>query len=250
MLLMKKEDYYTRSFMDRYEQTERTLEQRECKSIKMLTNLSLTLGARFLDIGCGDGFFLQEVSRVLGDHIEYHGGEYSDFQRVKASERTGYSIAPIDLESRLGFDDESYDVVYSGEVIEHLYDPDNMLGELNRILKPGGYCIITTPNMNSWISRLLFPFGMQPINYECSTVSSAYGYRWLKEIKRQDWPVGHVRLFNIHSIRDILLANGFEIVKTQGAIFEFMPKPILWLDSFFSLFPALGSGLVVLSKKV
>ncbi len=124
-----------------------------------------------------------------------------------------------------------------------------MVKELNRICKPGGFCIITTPNMNSWISRLLFPFGMQPINYECSTVSSAYGYGWLKSVKRQDWPVGHVRLFNVHSLSDILRANGFEIIKVRGAVFESMPKPLRWLDRFFAHFPSLGSGLVVLARK-
>ncbi len=247
---MEKKDYYDRRFMGKYEQTERELEGRERISIEILADLPLKEGSSFVDIGCGDGFFLQQVSNALGKDVICSGGEYSSFQRSKAVERTGYSIATIDLEGKLGFDDASFDVVYSGEVIEHLYNPDNMVKELNRIMKLGGYCLITTPNMNSWISRLFFPFGMQPINYECSTVSIAYGYGGLRAIKRQDWPVGHVRMFNIHSIRDILRANGFEVIKAKGAVFEFMPRAIPWMDHFFTLIPGLSSGLVVLAKKV
>lgn len=247
---MNKEDYYAQSYMEKYKNDQRELEQREIKSLNIIDAFKIPAGGRFLDVGCGDGFFLQAVADRFGGQIEYYGGEYSEYQREKASRRGNLKIYHLDLEDCICFSDLYFDFVYSGEVIEHLYNPDLLLKEVGRILKPGGGFVITTPNMNSWVSRVLFFLGLQPLNYECSTVSSTYGYAWLKWAKKQDWPVGHVRLFNRHSISDMLRANGFEIVQVQGAVFEFMPRPLRWLDRFFSIFPSLASGLVILAKKI
>jgi SAM-dependent methyltransferase len=251
---VKKEDYYSKTFMERYKKGDRNLEDRledrEKKALKLLSGAKLSTGSKIIDVGCGDGFLLQELAKTLGRDCEYFGGEYSDFQRIKAEERTGFSISSIDLEESLDFRDGTFDVIYSGEVIEHLFNPDKMVRELNRICKPGGLLVITTPNMNSWISRILFVFGFQPINYECSTECSAYGYRGLKKFKRQDWPVGHVRLFNCHSISDLLEGNGFQILTIQGSVFESIPKPLRGFDRFFARSHSLASGIVVLAKRL
>ena len=53
-------------------------------------------------------------------------------------------------------------------MIEHLYNPDHMLEECRRVLKPGGLLIISTPNLQAWYNRILFLFGVQPIFYEVS----------------------------------------------------------------------------------
>jgi glycosyltransferase involved in cell wall biosynthesis len=49
------------------------------------------------------------------------------------------------------YDDGAFDTVLCGELIEHLFsDPMHMMGEVNRILKPGGHFVITTPNIISY----------------------------------------------------------------------------------------------------
>ena len=247
---METKNYYSKDYMAKYTNQSRSLESREKKSLAIIRKICMHAEGKFCDIGCGDGFFLGSVAEALMSNWSYYGGEYSDFQRERAAQNKRLVIEKIDLEKGLHYSDGFFDVAYSGEVIEHLYDPDMMVTEICRVLKSGGYFILTTPNMNSWLSRLLFPLGMQPINYECSTVSSTYGYSWLKRFKRQDWPVGHVRLFNIHSLKDILQANGFEIISIKGATFEFIPNRLRWLDNFFALMPSFASGLVVLARKI
>ena len=54
------------------------------------------------------------------------------------------------------------------EVIEHLASPDNMIVEVYRILKIGGYLIISTPNLGNWVNRLTMLLGCQPYNVEVS----------------------------------------------------------------------------------
>jgi 2-polyprenyl-3-methyl-5-hydroxy-6-metoxy-1,4-benzoquinol methylase len=246
---MNRKDYYSFEYTQKYSGINRHLEQRELKALKIINDLALPLSAEIFDAGCGDGKFLFELGRNPHNSHRYSGAEYSSDRCSQARENTDYKIFEMDFEKGLDIPSNQYDCIYSGEVIEHLYNPDNMLIELNRIMKPSGTLILTTPNMNSWISRLVFLFGMQPINYECSTVSSTYGYGYLKKFKKQDWPVGHVRLFNYLSLQDIVNDNGFEVQKISGAVFEFIPKYLKTLDKLFAFFPRLSSGLICVASK-
>ncbi len=59
---------------------------------------------------------------------------------------------------RFPYADEYFDTVLCGELIEHLFeDPMHMMSEINRILKPGGHLVLTTPNIASFrgISAIL-----------------------------------------------------------------------------------------------
>ncbi|MEI9976143.1 MAG: methyltransferase domain-containing protein [Ignavibacteriota bacterium] len=49
---------------------------------------------------------------------------------------------------RFPYEDEYFSTVMCGELIEHLFeDPMHLMGEVNRILKPGGHLVLTTPNI-------------------------------------------------------------------------------------------------------
>lgn len=86
----------------------------------------------------------------------------------------GYQVTSTDVESLfpeclaldanepLPFADESFDLVWSSEVIEHLKDPTFSLSELRRVTKRGGELILTTPNSYALLFRAIALFGLTP----------------------------------------------------------------------------------------
>jgi SAM-dependent methyltransferase len=59
-------------------------------------------------------------------------------------------------------DDSSIDVVFAGEVIEHIHDDHRFLGQIHRTLRPGGVVALTTPNLFFLVNRIVMPFGRMP----------------------------------------------------------------------------------------
>lgn len=227
---------------------DRPLQQRERKAIGIIgRELHTAATASILDVGCGNGFFLSELHRALGRDHAYHGVDYSAY-KIKKAGALPYEFRQCNLEEGIPHADATFDVVYSGEVIEHLYNPDLMLEECHRILKPGGLLILTTPNFQAWYNRALFLLGIQPIFYEASTRSSSIGLGPLRRFKLQDELLGHVRLFNRRALIDILENEGFESVSVSGAIFPAFPRPIQLVDRMFNVRPSLASNFVATAR--
>lgn len=99
-------------------------------------------GARLLDIGCGYGFFLKKMAQrgwiVEGIEVSRAGREY-------ATKRLGLCVHATPLED-MAFPAENYDVVTLFYVIEHVHDPEMMLREVFRVLKPGGMVLLRWPH--------------------------------------------------------------------------------------------------------
>ncbi len=100
--------------------------------------------AKLLDIGCGSGAFIRRALR-LG--YEAEGLEF-DAQAVAAAVGDGLPVREGSLPNT-GLPDSSYDAVTLSQVIEHLHDPIAALQEIHRLLKPGGWFWLATPNMDA-----------------------------------------------------------------------------------------------------
>jgi 2-polyprenyl-3-methyl-5-hydroxy-6-metoxy-1,4-benzoquinol methylase len=104
-----------------------------------------------LDIGCATGALLNWLRnrgwKTEGIEICRPSAEYAQKER-------GLTIHTLPLEE-LSLKDNSFSLVHSSHVIEHLNDPLNFVHEIFRILKPGGYFICVTPNTAS-LQALMF----------------------------------------------------------------------------------------------
>jgi SAM-dependent methyltransferase len=202
-----------------------------------------------LDAGCGDGFFLDRLATGLArPATTYIGIDYSVHQLAKAK-RLPYEFHQCDLGVGIPLPDQSVDIVHASEVIEHLVNPDLLLLESARVLRPGGHVVITTPNLHAWYNRLIFLAGIQPVFHETSTRSTQVGAGPLRRIKADVRPVGHLRLFNRTALVDLLRLSGLRPVRVRGARYHGVPRGARWLDALARIRPPLASVLVAVAEK-
>ncbi len=117
-------------------------------------------GGRMLDLGCADGSVTVRVADAAGA-AEVHGVEFVDAWAAGARER-GIDVLVADLGKPLPYDDASFDLIHSNQVIEHLQRTDLFLMEIRRLLAPGGHAVISTNNLSSWHNVASLAMGWQP----------------------------------------------------------------------------------------
>lgn len=95
---------------------------------------------KLLDVGCGwEARLLHSVEEYIGSGVGI------DFKAplLKTDKLQTHAIS---LSDKLPFDDHSFDVVTMLAVLEHLDHPQAILGEIARVLRPGGGLILTVPS--------------------------------------------------------------------------------------------------------
>jgi SAM-dependent methyltransferase len=105
-------------------------------------------GHRLLDAGCGRDL---EFSREFSDDVQVVGIDMEPDLQTR-NQSSPYAVRG-DLE-RLPFPSDSFDLIISRSVIEHLADPPRVFSEFHRTLKPGGKVILSTPNKYDYVSIL------------------------------------------------------------------------------------------------
>lgn len=115
-----------------------------------IMGLNASLRGNLLDIGSGNGEFLSNM-RDLGWQV--HGVEPDEKAIRYAKEVFNLELHQGTLES-VSFPENTFDVVTMNHVIEHVYDPIDLVRECRRILKQGGRLVIVTPNVDSLGHRL------------------------------------------------------------------------------------------------
>ncbi|MEH6568522.1 MAG: methionine biosynthesis protein MetW [Halioglobus sp.] len=108
----------------------------------------ITPGSRVLDLGCGDGEFLQ----MLESQRQVNGlGLEIDAENITAAISRGLNILEQDMDKSLAnFPDQSFDTVIMAHALQVLHHPDRVLEEMLRI---GRECVVTFPNFGHWRCR-------------------------------------------------------------------------------------------------
>jgi SAM-dependent methyltransferase len=152
---------------------------------------NLSAGDRALDLGCGVGDFTAAFARAGAATVGVEVAEAA-LRRARARHPgLDFRLAPID--GPLPLDDSSFDVVWAGEVIEHVADTARWLSEVRRVLAPSGQLLLTTPSHG----RLRLALG---------------------GIERYSEPLGdHLHLYTARSLRGLLGEFSFDQVQVRGA---------------------------------
>ena len=120
-------------------------------ALSLLKKKKPNLTGNYLDIGSGTGELIQLVRDQF--NIETYAVDYTK-SLIKIPDQ---KVDVVDLnDCSLPYDDNFFDAITFTEVIEHLENHRKILEEINRVLKPGGCLVITTPNILNMKSRIRF----------------------------------------------------------------------------------------------
>ena len=129
----------------------------------------------------------------------------------------------------LPFAESSLDLVTSYGVLDYLPDFDPILREMYRVLRPGGYALISLPNLAGWQNRLSLLLGYQLRDVEVSQEKAAGLHPWYAS---DGHPVGHIHTVTVPAFCELMEHHGFETVRVTGGIPGGRQKSALvrWVD--------------------
>ncbi|NLF12404.1 MAG: class I SAM-dependent methyltransferase [Anaerolineaceae bacterium] len=119
-------------------------------------------GALVLDCGCHAGYNARKRGDAKG--LKSIVGLERNLSVTREASERGIWIAQADLNCPMPLAAASLDVVMVSDVLEHLVELSVFVGEAFRVLKPGGYAVISTPNLASWHNIFALLIGIQPFS--------------------------------------------------------------------------------------
>jgi len=209
-------DDYKKEF---YESGYRTfMSVRLDRFLEEINKLSLPVGSKFLDAGCGPGYMTKAfhdkgyITSALDSSPEMLRLTKLQFELTPEADMPEFVEGDIE---NLPFEDGTFDLVASAGVIEYLSDDKKVLDDFNRILKPGGYIILSstskyspigffepiieaikrnrlTRNSCNWILKKI---GGTPVRPRDFTVRKHTAQSFVRNAKNSNFKIQHIGFF-------------------------------------------------------
>jgi SAM-dependent methyltransferase len=142
------------------------------------SHLQQSNGIKILDVGCGTGLMLNELSKFG----TVYGLDSSEEAKEFCKEIFQGEVKIGSLPNKFPYEENSFDLIVALDVIEHISEDINTIKILYNALKHGGILIITVPaNMKLW--------------------------------SQFDIINGHIKRYNINEIKDLMISTGFKLEK-------------------------------------
>lgn len=162
-------------------------------------------GSCVVDLGCGSGHLLSALAERFDQRIGLDVSR-TRLDTLANGKTDGWEFREADLNGLFPLADASADVVIANQAIEHILDPVKFSREIHRILRPGGRCVVTTPNIRYLknIAHLVFS-GYGPQTAGGNTLDGV-------------WDDGHIHYFTHRDLRELFDQSGFGHVTSTALI--------------------------------
>ncbi len=148
---------------------------------------------KFFEVGCGMGYFLNYAKN---NGYDVSGIEYAALGAEACRSKFGLDVQQSSFEAWKVVP-EAYDVIFLGDVLEHLVDPLSMLKKAHEMLKPGGVVAAEVPStFNSIVGRL-----------------AVTGMDLLGKERKMSMPPYHVNEFTPGTLRKALKGSGYSQIR-------------------------------------
>ena len=217
--------------------------------------------ALMLDCGCHAGANARKradakgVQAVIG--IEWNASA------AREAQQRGLWVIRADLNRPIPLQVASVDVVMVSDVLEHLVETTGFVREVYRVLKPGGYAVVSTPNLASWHNIFALLLGLQPFSGPHLTHFSQVDLAVIQRMRQnsqqaladQGWAevegestmYRHIVVAAYRSLRRLFAAQGFVVERTIAVGYYPLPpaleRVMTWLD------PVHASHIVIKVRK-
>jgi SAM-dependent methyltransferase len=179
----------------------------------LLSDLKHVRG-KVLDVGCGGGAVAKAVKRERPD-LAVFGCDLSRSALSIASASPGGVDFRLATADRLPFADGEFDFVWIFDVLEHVDSPEHLLGEVARVLRPGGglHVVLPLEGQPGTLYRLV-----------------GCGTRWTAKVRH----CGHINIYSAGAFRKASSSNGLPVSRTRWS-YHLMLQVIdllyfTWLD--------------------
>ncbi len=169
-----------------------------------------------LDLGVADGLMIPVLREILPD-LKIIGLDLS-WELLMLGDHTTFVPLLADA-TALPFIDGSFDVVSAAAIIEHINQPLKLLSHIQRVLRSGGLCILTTPN--PFFEKIAARVGRLPEDQ-------------------------HRYTFNLPDLRRLMEQVGFEVIVAEP--FMISPGGLPYEDKIETFFKQVGLGRLLLNQ--
>jgi 2-polyprenyl-3-methyl-5-hydroxy-6-metoxy-1,4-benzoquinol methylase len=169
-------------------------------------------GCRTLDVACGEGYGTAMLAAAGASEVV--GVDIDEASVAHAAQKYGLRFERADASS-LPFEDDSFDLIVSFETIEHVQNPEAMLAQFRRVLRPGGLLVISTPNSGEY----LMESGYHTRDFSSQEFRSLLGQHFaeVKILYQQNWLLSAVLGRDQFALEDESRPMELDVVKVAGA---------------------------------
>ncbi len=193
---------------------------------RVILSLLPRTAIKVLDCGCSGGQLSMAVAERTGAS-EVWGIDIHDEALDTASQK-GIIVRHADLNMKMPLPDNTFDLVISNQLIEHLTDTDTFLSEVTRVLTPQGVAIISAPNLSSWHNVFFLALGFQPWSIDVSLAARVGNplVRTNLMARAQGEQLGHYRPFTLQALKELMRWHGLQVERAVGGGYYPFPAPI------------------------